>query len=108
MTQSSRLSSTRPTTRRERVVRDKNLKNKDDIFLDENVFQGILKLMPGTLLDMITVDLKSILISPGNKLIIEYEGKNTHKGPSEKEGPGQPIETDPRWFHGCPLVSFNK
>ena len=36
MTQSSRLPSTRPTTRRERIKRDSGLKNRDDIFLDAN------------------------------------------------------------------------
>jgi len=36
MTLSSRLPSARPTTRRERIERDRNLKNKDNIFLDKN------------------------------------------------------------------------
>ena len=36
MTLSSRLPSTRPTTRRERIKRDRNLKNRDNIFVDEN------------------------------------------------------------------------
>ena len=36
MTQSSRLPSTRPTTRRERIERNRGLKSKDKIFLDKN------------------------------------------------------------------------
>jgi len=33
---SSRLPSTRPTTRRERIKRNEAIKHKDDIFLDKN------------------------------------------------------------------------
>ena len=36
MTLSSRLPSTRPTTRRDRIKRDKSLKNRDEIILDED------------------------------------------------------------------------
>ena len=36
MTLSSRIPSTRPTTRRDRIKRNKSLKNQDEIFLDED------------------------------------------------------------------------
>ena len=57
------------------------------IFLDENIFQGIFELVARAPLDIIPIDLKPVLIAPGNELVIQYEGKQAHQDSSEQKGP---------------------